>query len=43
MAVPKKKRYKQIVRSRRSLQKVELVKRQNLGVSYFSNFDNRAT
>lgn len=41
MAVPKKKRYKQIVRSRRSLQKVELLKRQILPKSYFSNFNNR--
>ena len=38
MAVPKKKRYKQIVRSRRSLEKLNLLKKQNVNPSFYSNF-----
>lgn len=43
MAVPKKKRYKQIVRSRRSIKKVDLLKKQKINTSYFSNFNNRTS
>ena len=38
MAVPKKKRYKQIVSSRRSLQRIELLKKHNVKLHRYSNF-----
>lgn len=38
MAVPKKKRYKQIVRTRRSLNKTTLLKKQNINKSHYSSF-----
>lgn len=38
MAVPKKKRYKQVVKSRRSLQKINLIIKKNLFFNKFSNF-----
>lgn len=38
MAVPKKKRYKQIVRSRRSLEKLNLLRKQKVNSTFYSNF-----
>lgn len=38
MAVPKKKRYKQIINSRRSLQRIELLKKHNININRYSNF-----
>jgi len=40
MAVPKKKRYKQVVKSRRSNQKINLILKKNL---YFNKFFNYVT
>ena len=40
MAVPKKKRYKQVVKSRRSLQKLNLVEKKNLSITKFFNYTN---
>ena len=40
MAVPKKKRYKEVVRSRRSLEKLNFLKKKNIIVSKFLNYAN---
>ena len=40
MAVPKKKRYKQLIRVRRSLQKKSLILKKNLTLTKFSNYVN---
>lgn len=40
MAVPKSKRYKQIVRSRRSLQKTNLILKKNITITKFNNYTN---
>lgn len=37
MAVPKNKRYKQVVKSRRSLQKINLILKKNLTITKFKN------
>ena len=38
MAVPKNKRYRQVVRTRRSLQKLNLILKKNLALTKFSNY-----
>ena len=38
MAVPKNKRYRQVVRTRRSLQKINLILKKNLALTKFSNY-----
>ena len=38
MAVPKKKRYKQVTRSRRNLQKTNNLLKKNIKINQFSNF-----
>ena len=40
MAVPKNKRYKQVVKTRRSLQKLNLITKKNLTLSKFKNYVN---
>ena len=40
MAVPKNKRYKQIVKTRRSLQKLNLITKKNLALGKFTNYVN---
>ena len=40
MAVPKNKRYKQVVKTRRSLQKLNLITKKNLTLNKFTNFVN---
>lgn len=40
MAVPKKKRYKQIVRSRRSLAKINCILKKNITITKFKNYAN---
>lgn len=40
MAVPKKKRYKQVVRLRRSLMKINTLKRNNVTITKFKNYAN---
>ena len=37
MAVPKNKRYKQVVKSRRSLQKLSLILKKHLTITKFNN------
>jgi ribosomal protein L32 len=43
MAVPKKKRYKQIVRSRRSLKKENTLLNRNISITKFRNYANTST
>jgi ribosomal protein L32 len=38
MAVPKNKRYRQVVKTRRSLQKLNLITKKNLTISKFTNY-----
>ena len=40
MAVPKKKRYKQVVKSRRSLNKLNTIQKKNLTITKFKNYAN---
>jgi hypothetical protein len=40
MAVPKKKRYKQIVRLRRSFEKINILKKHKIVINNYSNFTN---
>ena len=40
MAVPKKKRYKQVVRARRSLNKINLILKKNVTITKFKNYAN---
>jgi hypothetical protein len=40
MAVPKKKRYKQVVKARRSLLKINTILKKNLAVTKFNNYAN---
>ena len=40
MAVPKKKRYKQVVKSRRSLQKINTILNKHLTITKFNNYAN---
>lgn len=42
MAVPKKKRYKQIVKSRRSCQKNNLILKQNISMTKYNNYANNS-
>ena len=43
MAVPKKKRYKQVVKHRRTLQKNTLLLKKNLTISKFTNYANNTS
>lgn len=43
MAVPKNKRYRQVVKTRRSLQKLNLITKKNLTLNKFTNFVNLST
>lgn len=40
MAVPKKKRYKQVVKNRRSLNKLNTIQKKNLTITKFKNYAN---
>ena len=40
MAVPKKKRSKQIVKSRRFMNKLNILKSKNISINNYSNFSN---
>jgi hypothetical protein len=40
MAVPKKKRYKQVVKTRRSLLKINTILKKNLTITKFNNYAN---
>jgi hypothetical protein len=40
MAVPKKKRYKEVVKSRRSLDKLNFLKKKNITITKFMNYAN---
>lgn len=40
MAVPKKKRYKQVVKSRRSALKIDKILKKNLTITKFNNYAN---
>ena len=40
MAVPKRKRYKKIVKSRRSLQKINLIFKKNITITKLNNYAN---